>query len=438
MTQAVDRLNLKEPDAAQEYRALVRALRRKQGFGLFFVQASPAKGQEILTDLRRRDLVGKRVAKVTIGRTDDLLFERLEELWEREKVDLFWIEGLEQSLLEYEDMQRLAGWDEQDLLTYSWKDVPPILSHLNLGRERFEARFNCALVFVVPLFVVKYLLRRAGDFFDWKSGFFEFPEDRLVLAKRVIESGNHKDYLKLNAVERLQKILQIKDLLDAPALRRESRVALLREMGALHNIGGNYEQAAICFTRAIQTKLDVASYSDSLMSLGKSMLILGRVAKTALIYGLWDSYVIAQPEPTKKTFLTQALYREWGDMYVSQGHYTRAIQAYQQELQLNPRYTNASNSLQFAYYGYDRMRSLSSQRVIQLILNDSHLIENLAYFQYKIGDHKSSLNSFKKLVEIEPENRDFSCMLAHLYLLRGDIEKAKNVLSKLVGSYLLR
>jgi hypothetical protein len=166
-----------EPDAAQEYRALVRALRRKRGFGLFFVQASPAKGQEILTDLRR-DLPQKQVAEVTIGRTDERLFEQLEAVWEQGKCDIFWIEGLDQSLLGYEDMQRLAGWDAQDLMTYSWKDVPPILSHLNLGRERFEARFNCALVFVVPLFVVKYLLRRAGDFFDWKSGFFEFPADR--------------------------------------------------------------------------------------------------------------------------------------------------------------------------------------------------------------------------------------------------------------------
>jgi hypothetical protein len=48
-----------------------------------------------------------------------------------------------------------CGWSEQDLMTYSWKDVPPILSHLNLGRERFEVQFDCAVVFVVPLFAVK-------------------------------------------------------------------------------------------------------------------------------------------------------------------------------------------------------------------------------------------------------------------------------------------
>jgi hypothetical protein len=177
MTQVIEQLDFSEPDAAQEYRALVRALRRKRGFGLFFVQASPTKGQEILTDLQR-DLLEKRIAEVALTRTDDRLFEQLEAIWKREKVDIFWIEGLDQSLLGYEDMQRLAGWDKQDLITYSWKDMPPILSHLNLGRERFEAQFDCAVVFVVPLLVVKYLLRCAGDFFDWRSGLFEFPDDQ--------------------------------------------------------------------------------------------------------------------------------------------------------------------------------------------------------------------------------------------------------------------
>ncbi len=166
---------------AEEYRALVRALRRKQGFGLFFVQASPAQGEQIFTDLQR-DLPGKRMATVTLNRQSESLFEQLEAIWQQQPVDLFWIEGLEQALLGYEDVKRLAGWDEEDLITYSWKDVPLILSHLNLGRERFQQRFACALVFVVPLFAVKYLLRRAGDFFDWRSGFFEFPDDRQQLA----------------------------------------------------------------------------------------------------------------------------------------------------------------------------------------------------------------------------------------------------------------
>ena len=214
MTQSIDRarayFDSDEPSAAEEYQALVRALRRKKGFGLFFVQASPEQGQEILRDLRQ-DLAQKHVVEVSLTRSDERLFEQLESVLERENVDIFWVDGLAQSLLGYEDMLRLAGWDEQDLMTYSWKDVPPILSHLNLGRERFELRFNFPLVFVVPLFVVKYLLRRAGDFFDWKSGFFEFPDDMHSFAKQVVQDGDYSNYIELDAVERQKKILQIKD-----------------------------------------------------------------------------------------------------------------------------------------------------------------------------------------------------------------------------------
>ena len=75
MMENLDRLvaDQTEPGAEEEYRALVRSLRRKQGFGLFFVQASPMKSSEILLDLRR-DFQGefildpplKRVVEITI------------------------------------------------------------------------------------------------------------------------------------------------------------------------------------------------------------------------------------------------------------------------------------------------------------------------------------------------------------------------------------
>jgi tetratricopeptide (TPR) repeat protein len=280
MTQAVNRVDLGEPDAMQEYGALVRSLRRNRGFGLFFVQASPAKGQATLENLRR-DLPEKSVVEVMLTRTDDRLFEQLETMWEREKVDIFWIEGLEQSLLGYEDMQRLAGWDEPDLMTYSWKDVPPILSHLNLGRERFQARFDCALVFVVPLFVVKYLLRRAGDFFDWKSGFFEFPDDQQESASQMIENGNSAAYLNMDSAERTQKILQIKDLLDVSEIAIDRRILLLREIGRLFESGQEYEQAIAFYKKVIQIK---PYFSEVWNDRGDALNQLGRYEQAIVCY----------------------------------------------------------------------------------------------------------------------------------------------------------
>jgi Tetratricopeptide repeat len=321
MTQAIDRLDFSdvhtdEPNAAEEYRALVRALRRKRGFGLFFVQASPAMGQEILADLQR-DLPGKRVAEVTIGRTDDRLFEQLDAVWERGKVDIFWVEGLEQSLLGYEDMQRLAGWSEQDLLTYSWKDVPPILSHLNLGRERFEAQYDCAVVFVVPLFVVKYLLRRAGDFFDWKSGFFELPDDRQTLTERMIKDADYDEYLKLDAIERLEKILKIKDLLSVANLEVDRRAYLLREIGRLFDVGKDYEQAIFAFDQAIKIKPD---FSAAWNNKGLSLVDLGRYEEAVAAY---KRAIDLDP----KGFHA---YENLGNVYAFHGKsYKEAIESYQ-------------------------------------------------------------------------------------------------------------
>jgi tetratricopeptide (TPR) repeat protein len=223
----------------------------------------------------------KNVAEVTIGRTEERLFEQLEAVWKKGKVDIFWVEGLEQSLLGYEDMHRLAGWDEMDLITYSWKDVPPILSHLNLGRERFEARFDCAVVFVVPLFVVKYLLRRAGDFFDWKSGFFEFPDDWQTLAEQMIQDSNYVKYLTLSGTERLEKILQIKDLLNTEGIEIDRKASLLRELGQLFYTGKNYEQALLSFDQAIKL---TPTFSEVWDSRGNSMRALGRYSEAIIAY----------------------------------------------------------------------------------------------------------------------------------------------------------
>jgi CO2 hydration protein len=317
------------PNAEEEYRALVRALRRKRGFGLFFVQATRAKGQEILTNLEEEftpqlavkgekrqeilmNLKQKRIVKIFLSKEDDQLFEKLKDRWERERenVDIFWIEGLGKSLVGYEDMQRLAGWDEQDLKNYSWKNVPPILSHLNLGRERFEKQFNCALVFVVPLFVVRYLLRRAEDFFDWKSGFFEFPNNPQpsdITARDV----KYNEYLKLDASERLEKILDIRDLLGTSELDDDRRAELLSQMGDLFKSGGNHEQAELSYAHAFKLKPNSP---------------MGRIPD------IKDLLATSELDDDQRAELLSQM----GDIFKSKGDYEQAEISYGRALKLKP------------------------------------------------------------------------------------------------------
>jgi tetratricopeptide (TPR) repeat protein len=436
MTQAVDRLNLSEPDAAQEYRALVRALRRKQGFGLFFVQASPAKGQEILTDLRR-DLPQKKVAEVTIRRADDRLFDQLEAMWEREPVDIFWIEGLEQSLLAYEDMQRLAGWDEQDLMTYSWKDVPPILSHLNLGRERFEAQFDCAVVFVVPLFVVKYLLRRAGDFFDWKSGFFEFPDDRQKSANQMIEDADYAAYLKLDYAERTQKILQIKDLLDAPEIGIDRRASLLWEIGRLFASRKDAEQAIVSYEKSLQVK---PSLSEAWNSKGNALLSLGRYGEAIASYeraielnpndamaydNLGTTYKVQRLYGQAITAHERAIeldpksaypYSSLGNLYQEQQLYDRAIAAYQRAVELEPKFPAAYNGLGIIYSHQNRYEDAISayNQAVNLNSRYSAAYNNLGIIYARKNEYEKATANFSEALECSL-NTDFSHKTATIY-----------------------
>jgi hypothetical protein len=62
---------------------------------------------------------------------------------------------------------------------YNLNTVPKILSHLNQRREGFRDNFsNICFVLILPLFAIKFFIRRAPDFFDWSSGVFEFPDKR--------------------------------------------------------------------------------------------------------------------------------------------------------------------------------------------------------------------------------------------------------------------
>jgi tetratricopeptide (TPR) repeat protein len=425
MTQEIERSNSKnldrdESNAKEEYQALVRALRRKRGFGLFFVQASPAKGQKVLASLRR-DLPQKQIVETALERTDEQLFEKLEVIWEKEKVDIFWIEGLEQPLLEYEDMQRLAGWNEQDLMTYSWKDVPPILAHLNLSRERFEARFDCAVVFVVPLFVVKYLLRRAGDFFDWKSGFFGFSDNLNESVQRVVKDADYSAYLILNRAERTQKILQIKDLLDESKITVVRKALLLREVGELFELGKEYEQALVSYSQAIQLKPD---FGEAWNDRGNVLKKLGRY-ETAI-----ESYQKAIELSPKNA----PIYNNLGNAYSEWKKYEQAIVVYQEAIELNPEEAITYYNLGNAYLDQkDYEQAIAYyKRAIGLDSKDANAHNNLGVAYYEAADYAHAISSYQRAISLNPESPYPYDGLGNLYQKQKHYEQATLLYQKAI------
>jgi hypothetical protein len=204
------------PENAEVLRELLRALRRKKGFGLFFVQCNLAQGKKIIKAVRDR-LTHKRLVQLELNRESETLYGELLENYLSMPFDIACVTGVEQAMYGYEDTKRLAGWSSEEIYNYSWKGLPPLLNHLNRQREAFENNLPIALVFLVPSFVIDYFVQRAPDFFDWRSGFFKFVENSTVLQKNSQEliGSEYQDYGSLSPEERLEKscISKIKYLL---------------------------------------------------------------------------------------------------------------------------------------------------------------------------------------------------------------------------------
>ena len=190
----------RDAETAEVTNDLLRALRRKKGFGLFFVQCSPAQGKRVMTAIRRR-FPEKKIENIELSEESETLYTELLERYENECFDIACVAGIEQALYKYEDTKRLSGWSWEEVYSYSWKGVPPLLSHLNRQREAFEANLPIALVFFVPSFVIDYFVQRSPDFFDWRSGFFKFSEssEDLKKASQELINRDYEEYSSLTS-----------------------------------------------------------------------------------------------------------------------------------------------------------------------------------------------------------------------------------------------
>jgi len=309
----------------QVYRRLFRALRRKKGFGLFFVVQSNYRQVNQIIEQLRRDLPQKKISVLPIKRETQKVYDQIAELREQEGFDILVIRGIEQALYEYEDTKRLSGWSSTEIYTYSWKGVPPILSHLNQQRERFGTDFPCSFVFVVPSFVLNYFIQRAPDFFDWRSGLFHFPlteEERQVRLKEL-STGDLQEYLKLTPKERVIKTLDLNDLIDDSSNSPETKANLHFEHGLLFLSGNNYEKAIASFDQAI------ALNPDCYQTWQNRGIALGNL----------DRYEESLANFNQTIALNYNDYNAWfnrGNALRNLERYEEAIASYDQAIALNP------------------------------------------------------------------------------------------------------
>lgn len=151
-------------DPEAQYQALQRSLRRRKGFGLLFIQASPAKAQELLQRLQT-DLPQKTIGTLPLTEPITNLYNLVAERPDLADLNILFIQGIEKSL-------------ETDIY-HNLDTLPPLLSHLNQQRDNFRDHFgHLCFVFVVPPFALDYVIHWAPDFFDWRSGLMRMVEPK--------------------------------------------------------------------------------------------------------------------------------------------------------------------------------------------------------------------------------------------------------------------
>ncbi|MDZ8068956.1 MAG: tetratricopeptide repeat protein [Nostoc sp. DedQUE08] len=243
------------PEPEEAYQDLLRALKRKSGFGLFFVQCTPVEADKFIVKLPQ-EIPQKNIAVLRLVESIDNLYQPVAEFLKDKQVDILLIKGLEYSLYKYE--KRSFGEITEGQFS-NLTSVPHILNHLNQQRERFRDDFPISLVFLVRSFSINYFIHRAPDFFDWRSGVFELPTTPEVVeqeSNRLLLEGNYNKYLKLTHQQKIEKIIEIQDLLREKHQTENRKTSLLLELRNLLISTKEYEEAIASFNQALKIKAD--------------------------------------------------------------------------------------------------------------------------------------------------------------------------------------
>ena len=345
LSQELDWDDEPELDPEEEYQTLVRSLRRTAGFGLFFVECSPAEGSRIVERVQK-DL-SQRVGELRLQDSveDSNVFKRVKQTLAAQPVGVLFISGLEQLLYGYEETKRRLGWSEVEIHSNSWKDAPPVMVHLNQQREKFRDSFEARLVFLLPRFALKYVIARAPDFFDWRSGMFRCPIGDLEQLQQSLSNvvPDDLDYESLTPEKQREKLLGIEAILGEDRLPIGDRANLLLQQGLIFGIHKQYVEAIAVWTAAIDIKPD---FHEALYNKGIALRKLGRYEEAIAAY---DAALAIKPDKH------EALNNK-GNALDELGRYEEAIAAYDAALAIKPDKHEALNNKGLALYRINRFK----------------------------------------------------------------------------------
>ncbi|MEH2230930.1 MAG: tetratricopeptide repeat protein, partial [Nostoc sp.] len=261
------------PEPEEAYQDLLRALKRKSGFGLFFVQCTPMEADKFIVKLPQ-EIPQKKIAVLRLVEAIDNLYQPVAEFVKNKQIDILLIKGLEYSLYKYE--KRSFGEITEGQFS-NLTSVPHVLNHLNQQRERFRDDFPFSFVFLLRSFSINYFIHRAPDFFDWRSGVFELPTTPEVVeeeSNRLLLEGDYEEYLKLSPEQKIEKVIEIQDLLTEKHQPDNQKPPLLFELGSLLFAAKEYNAAIASYDQALKIKPDYHyawdRKGDALYKLGRN------------------------------------------------------------------------------------------------------------------------------------------------------------------------
>ncbi|MBW4448065.1 MAG: tetratricopeptide repeat protein [Spirirestis rafaelensis WJT71-NPBG6] len=378
----------------EEYQALVRTLNFTEGFGLLFVRCSPAEGEQLITKIKE-DIVNKNIEVIRLEQAVNNLYEIIDKLDNKKEINILFITGLEHSFYKYEECKRFAGWDSIDRYSYSWKAVPPVLINLNQQRERFKDNFNICFVFLLPIFAIKYFIQRAPDFFDWRSGLFEFPIDSETLeqeSSRIMQDGDYEKYLKLTPQERTKEIIKFQELIAEDHQTPERQYDLLIKLGNLQYAGQDYKQAIASYDQALSIKPDLHLAWNNR---GIALENLGRNSEAIASY---DQALVIKPDDHEA-------WNNRGYALQNLGRNSEAIASYDKALVIKPDDHEAWNNRGIALrkLGRDSEAIASYDKALVIKPDDHEAWNNRGYALQNLGRDSEAIASYDKALVIKPD-----------------------------------
>ncbi|MBG1245493.1 tetratricopeptide repeat protein [Nostoc sp. NZL] len=442
-----------EPEEA--YQDLLRALRRKSGFGLFFVQCTPGEADKFIIKLPQ-EIPQKKIAVLRLIEAIDNLYQPVAEFVKDKQVEILLITGLEYSLYKYE--KRSFGEITEGQFS-NLTSVPHILNHLNQQRESFRDDFPISFVFILRSFSINYFIHRAPDFFDWRSGVFELPTTPEVVeqeSNRLLLQGDYEEYLKLSPEQKIEKILEIKDLLAERHQTENCKANLLLELGSLLITVKEYEAAIVSYDQALKIKVDK---HEAWYNRGNALKNLGRNEEAIISY---DQAIQIQPNDYKtwnkrgialsnlgryqeaitsydKTLKLQPNY-DWawynrGIALRNLGCNKEAIASYEQALKIQPDKHEAWYNRGIALYnlGCKEEAIISYNRVVKINPNKHEAWNNRGIVLDDLGRYEEAIASYEQVLKIKPHSHQAWYNKACSYALKGNIEQALEKLQKAIS-----